>query len=65
MLVGISLMRNEEDLVATALRHHLRQGVELFLVADNGSTDGTTRVLDGLGRNDRRIRWTRTGDVGF
>ncbi|MBW0005209.1 MAG: glycosyltransferase family 2 protein [Hyphomicrobiales bacterium] len=58
-------MRNEEDLVATTLRHHLRQGIELFLVADNGSTDGTTRVLDRLGRNDRRIRWTRTGDVGF
>ena len=37
-------MRNEEDLCATTLRHHLRQGVELFLVADNGSTDGSAEV---------------------
>ena len=65
MLVGISLMRNEEDLVETTLRHHMRQGVELFLIADNGSTDGTPRVLEQLARKDRRLRWTRTGDVGF
>ena len=65
MLVGISLVRNEEDLVETTLRHHLRQGVEHFLIADNGSTDGTARALERLARKDRRIRWTRTGDVGF
>ena len=65
MIVGISLVRNEEDLVETTLRHHLRQGVEHFLIADNGSTDGTARVLDRLARKDRRIRWTRIGDVGF
>lgn len=65
MLFGISLVRNEEDLVETTLRHHLRQGVEHFLIADNGSTDGTARVLERLARTDRRIGWTRTGDAGF
>ncbi|MBV9115173.1 MAG: glycosyltransferase family 2 protein [Hyphomicrobiales bacterium] len=65
MLVGISLIRNEEDLVETTLRHHLRQGVEHILIADNGSTDGTARVLEKLARQDRRIHWTRSGDLSF
>ncbi|MBV9520661.1 MAG: glycosyltransferase family 2 protein [Hyphomicrobiales bacterium] len=65
MLVGISLVRNEEDLVETTLRHHLRQGVEQIFIADNGSTDATARVLAKLARQDRRIHWTRSGDVGF
>ncbi|MBV8763790.1 MAG: glycosyltransferase family 2 protein [Hyphomicrobiales bacterium] len=65
MLFGISLVRNEEDLVETTLRHHLRQGVEELLIADNGSSDATIRVLSRLAREDRRIRWSRTGEVGF
>ncbi len=65
MLFGISLVRNEEDLVETTLRHHFRQGVEHVLIADNGSTDGTARLLERLARTDRRIGWSRTGDVGF
>ena len=65
MLVGISIVRNEEDLVATAVRHHLRQGVDLVLIADNDSTDGTVRCLERLAAMDRRILWSRTGDVGF
>jgi glycosyltransferase involved in cell wall biosynthesis len=65
MLVGISLVRNEEDLVATAIRHHLRQGLDLILIADNDSTDGTVRCLERLAAMDRRIVWSRTGDIGF
>ena len=65
MLVGISLVRNEEDLVEINLRHHFRQGIERVLIADNGSTDGTARELEKLARWDRRIHWRRTGDIGF
>ncbi len=65
MLVGISIVRNEEDLVETTIRHHLAQGVELVLIADNDSTDGTVRELERLAKLDRRIRWSRTGNIGF
>jgi glycosyltransferase involved in cell wall biosynthesis len=65
MFVGISLVRNEEDLVEITLRHHLGQGLDLLLVADNDSTDATARVLEKAARQDRRIRWSRTGDIGF
>jgi Glycosyl transferase family 2 len=65
MLAGISLVRNEEDLIETTLRHHLGQGVDLLLIADNNSTDATARVLESAARKDRRIRWSETGDVGF
>jgi glycosyltransferase involved in cell wall biosynthesis len=65
MIVGISIVRNEEDLVATTIRHHLRQGLDLVLVADNDSTDATPRILERLAKSDRRIVWTRTGYRGF
>ena len=64
MIVGISMVRNEHDLIETTLRHHLRQGVERLTVADNGSTDGTARALARSARTDRRIRWTQAG-TGF
>jgi hypothetical protein len=65
MLAGISIFRNEEDLVDANLRHHLAQGVDLLLIADNNSTDATARVLERAAKGDRRIRWSRTGDIGF
>jgi len=65
MLVAISIVRNEEDLVEATIRHHLGQGVDRVLVADNDSGDGTPRLLERLARTDRRIRWSRTGDIGF
>jgi hypothetical protein len=65
MLAGISIVRNEEDLVETAIRHHLREGVDLILIADNDSTDATAKILAGLARRDRRIVWSRTGNAGF
>jgi glycosyltransferase involved in cell wall biosynthesis len=65
MLVGISIIRNEEDLVETTIRHHLREGVELLLIADNDSTDGTVHVLEKMAKLDRRVRWSRTGSTGF
>ena len=65
MLAGISLVRNEEDLVEIAIRHHLDQGLDLVMVADNGSSDATVEILKRLARQDRRVLWSRTGDTGF
>src|SRR5919197_1639475 len=40
------LVRDAEDLIETNLRYHRAQGVDLFLVGDNGSTDGTVAMLE-------------------
>jgi len=44
-LVATLLVRNEAELVADCLEHHLQEGVEAFLVTDHGSTDRLAEVL--------------------
>lgn len=57
-LFAISTVRNEADIIDLNVRYHLRQGVDRFLIIDNGSTDGTTQRLARLAR-DPRVRWSR------
>jgi predicted O-methyltransferase YrrM len=56
-LWAVMIVRNEADILAANVLHHLSKGVDRFLIVDNGSSDGTDVVLRQLGR-DRRIRWT-------
>ena len=44
------LVRDERDIVEQHLRFHLAAGVDLVIVTDNGSTDGTLDVLEGYAR---------------
>ena len=39
------LVRDEEDILALNLEHHLAQGVDRFIVTDNRSTDRTPQIL--------------------
>lgn len=39
------LVRNEAELVADCFEHHLRHGVDGFLVTDHSSVDGLSDVL--------------------
>lgn len=48
------MVRDEIDIVAAMIEHHLDQGVDLLIVTDNASVDGTTDVLE---------RYARTGRV--
>ncbi|UCR90540.1 glycosyltransferase family 2 protein [Mycetocola spongiae] len=41
------MVRDEVDIIDSMITHHLGQGVDKFIVTDNGSTDGTTEVLQG------------------
>lgn len=47
MVAGISMVRDEADIVGSVVEHMLGQ-VDLVIVADNGSVDGTRELLEGL-----------------
>jgi len=57
-IAAIAIVRNEADILRVNVQHHLALGVDRFLIVDNGSSDGTDRVLRELDA-DPRIRWTR------
>ena len=44
-LVMTLLVRDEEDILAQNLEHHLAQGVDFFVVTDNGSIERTPDIL--------------------
>ena len=39
------LVRDEADILALNLEHHLAQGIDFFIVTDNGSVDATPEIL--------------------
>ena len=39
-------VRDEADIIEYNLRYHRAQGVDLFVVADTGSTDGTVQIIE-------------------
>lgn len=41
------MVRDEADVIEAMIEHHVRQGIDVFLVTDNASTDGTTEILQG------------------
>lgn len=45
--LAISMVKNEADVIEACIRHNLHH-VDLFVVIDNGSTDGTREILEAL-----------------
>ena len=45
LVYGLIIVRNGVDIVRLNLLYHLSLGVDRMFVVDNGSTDGTDRVI--------------------
>lgn len=43
-IVATILAKNEEDIIAANIEHHIEHGVSAFIVTDNGSTDRTREI---------------------
>ncbi|WP_051222949.1 glycosyltransferase family 2 protein [Agrococcus lahaulensis] len=49
-LVLTMMVRDEADIIAATIEHHLAEGVDRILVTDNGSSDGTRDILEEYSR---------------
>jgi len=45
------IVKNEEDIIEENIKFHSNQGIDYFLVIDNGSTDQTYEILKKLSKN--------------
>lgn len=65
MLVGISCIRNEADIISTTIRHHFNEGFDCLYVVDDNSSDDTARELERLAAADKRLRFSRNRSNAF
>lgn len=49
------MVRDEADVISAMLEHHLAQGIDIILVTDNGSVDGTRDILARYGESGRVV----------
>jgi hypothetical protein len=69
-LVMALMVRDEADIIEDNLRYHKAQGVDFFVIADTGSTDGTLEILEehergGIVRLERiPSRWRSPAEEG-
>lgn len=62
MICGITMVKDEADILESTITHLLKHGVDYILAYDNLSTDGTTEILDGF---DGDVTWWSDPEVGY
>lgn len=45
MIVAVSMVRDEDDIIGKTVAHLLAEGVDQLIIADNNSVDGTRSIL--------------------
>jgi hypothetical protein len=63
-LCGVTMLRNEADVVESFVRHNLSFLDNLFVV-DHGSSDGTAEILDALVAEGLPLEVDRDASVGY
>ena len=58
-IYGVTLVRNEADIIGVTIRYHLGLGFDGIFVADNGSSDGTGKIIDLIAKADERVQGSR------
>lgn len=56
---GVTMVKNEQDIIGSCLRHLVEQGVDHLLIADNMSDDETPAILAELAASNPRIHLAR------
>lgn len=63
-LVGLAIVRNEEDILEASLRHNLR-ALDAMVVVDHGSSDATPEILAALSAEGLAIETRADASIGF
>jgi len=63
-LVGVSMVRNEADVIESHVRHNLTI-LDALTIVDHGSLDGTSEILSNLQREGLALRILRDASPGF
>lgn len=59
IVTAIMMVRNEQNILPISVGYLLNEvGVDRLIIADNGSTDLTLKILSRLSQMDARVRWT-------
>jgi hypothetical protein len=54
-VIGVGVVKDDADAICFSVLHHLRVGVDEVWPVDNGSTDGTSLLLEALARATGRV----------
>lgn len=68
MLAAVMMVKDERDVIEATIRHAVAEGVELLLILDNLSTDGTSVIIEDLASElhaDCTIRRTVDREIAY